>query len=329
MSNKKIEVIATTISGSIKDWGKVDKIVPLFRKYGREDVSLHAVDSHAEARSLTCDLIMKGHRTLISAGGSGTFNSVLEGCIDSGIGLAEITLGFLRKGSADLIGKSLGMPDDIEKAVEVFVMSLAENRIVKCDVIQAVSGEDDSCVRHFVGYGGAEIFGRIPFYTEHRFVKYYKGVLGQLFGDKGPFFIGAVLTVIEKIIRRKRTKWTIWVDGKLVSESMYQAMVIVNGDLGRDFPFAKAVPLGSGDFHMFAIKDLGMYKLVSQFKRIWNSSIKDQSEQWGFQSYRIKKELKIEPDKDKPFPINVDGSTMICKYSATFRIVDQIKLISR
>lgn len=329
MGNEKIEVIATTISGSIKDWGKVDKIVPLFRKYGREDVSLHAVDSHAEARNLTYNLIMKGRRTLISAGGSGTFNSVLEGCIDSGIGLAEITLGFLRKGSADLIGKSLGMPDDIERAVEVFVTSLAENRTVKCDVIQAVSGEDDSCVRHFVGYGGAEIFGRIPFYTEHRFVKYYKGVLGQLFGDKGPFFIGAVLTVMEKTIRKKRTRWKIWVDGKLVSESMYQAMVIVNGDLGRDFPFAKSVPLGSGDFHMFAIKDLGMYKLVSQFKRVWDSSIKDQSEQWGFESYRITKELKIEPDKEKPFPVNVDGSTMKCRCFAVFHIIDQINLISK
>ncbi len=329
MGNEKIEIIATTISGSIKDWGKVDKIVPLFRKYGREDVSLHAVDSHAEARSLTCDLIMKGRRTLISAGGSSTFNRVLEGCIDSKVGLDRITLGFLRKGSADLIGKTLGMPDDIESAIKVFVMSLAENRIVKCDVIQAVSGEDDSYVRHFVGYGGAEIFGRIPFYTEHRFVKYYKGVLGQLFGDKGPFFVGAVLTVIEKIIRRKRTNWKIWVDGKLVSEGLYQAMIIVNGDLGPDLPIAKAVPLGSGDFHMFAIKDLGMLKLVSQFKRAWDSSIEDESDQWGFHSYRIKKELKIEPDKDKPFPINVDGSTMICKYSVTFRIVDQIKLISK
>lgn len=109
MSNSKIEVIATTISGSIKDWGKVHRIVPLFKKHGREDVSLHTVDSHAEAMKLTHDLIVKGRRTIISAGGSGTFNKVLEGCIDSDVGLRNITLGFLRKGSADLIGKTLGM----------------------------------------------------------------------------------------------------------------------------------------------------------------------------------------------------------------------------
>jgi diacylglycerol kinase family enzyme len=332
MSSSKIEVIATTISGSIKDWGKVNKIVPLFRKLGREDVSLHAVHSHAEARKLTHDLIVMGRRTIISAGGSGTFNKVLEGCIDSKVGLNNITLGFLRKGSADLIGKTLGMPDDIKSAIKVFVTSLAEKKIVKCDVIQAVSGERGVRPRHFVGYGGAEIFGRIPHYTENRFIKYYKGILGQLFGDLGPFFVGAMLSVLEKAIKqvgRKKTAWGITVDGKEASQGYYQAMIIVNGDLGPDLPFAKSVPLGSGDFYMYAIRDLGLLSLPGQFKHAWDSSIMDRPELWRFESYRIKNVLKIEPDHNKPFPVNVDGSTMTCRYSTTFRIVDQINLISK
>ena len=64
-------------------------------------------------------LAAEGVRHLVSAGGSGTFNAVLEGCCDSGVALGEIRLGFLRKGSADLIGKVLGMPDAIEAAVDV------------------------------------------------------------------------------------------------------------------------------------------------------------------------------------------------------------------
>ena len=332
MSNSPIEVIATTISGSIKDWGKVQRIVPLFRKLGRADVSLHAVDSHAEARQLTHDLVVKGQRTIISAGGSGTFNRVLEGCIDSNVGLKNIILGFLRKGSADLIGKTLGMPDDIESAIEVFVASLAKRRIVKCDVIQAVSGEKGIRPRHFVGYGGAGIFGRIPHYSENRFVKYYKGILGQLFGDLGPFFVSAALSILDKVIRqvgRKKTAWRITADGKEASQGHYQTMIIVNGDLGPDFPFAKSVPLGSGDFYLFAIRDLGLLNLPGQFKRAWNSSIMDRPELWGFESYRIEKSLKIEPDKGKPFPVNVDGSAMTCMHSASFRIIDQINLISK
>lgn len=332
MSNNRIEVIATTISGSIKDWGKVNKIVPLFRKYGQEDVFLHAVDSHAEVRKLTCDLITKGTRTIISAGGSGTFNNVLEGCIDSKVGLANITLGFLRKGSADLIGKTLGMPDEIESAVKIFVASLAERRTVKCDIIQAVSGKGGGLPCHFVGFGGAEIFGSIPRYTENRFIKYYKGVLGQLFGDKGPFFVGALLSILEKVLKRigrKKTTWRISVDGQEESRDFYQVMIILNGDLGSDLPFARSAPLGSGDFYLFAISDLGLRLLPVQFKHAWDASIMERPEKWGFESYRIRKALKIEPDRDKPFPVNVDGSTMICRHSASFRIVDQINLISK
>jgi hypothetical protein len=55
----------------------------------------------------------------------------------------------------------------------------------------------------------------------------------------------------------------------------------------------------------------------------------DRPKLWGFESYRIKKTLKIEPDKDRSFPVNVDGSTMACRRSATFRIIDQINLISK
>ena len=332
MTEGGIEVIATTISGSIRDWGKVEKIIPLFQAHGREDVTLHVVDSHAEAREKTRELVLAGGRTLISAGGSGTFNSLLEGCIDSGVSLSDITLGFLRKGSADLIGKTLDMPDVIEDAVTVFVDSLAGGYTVKCDVIGAACGAGQEVQRHFVGYGGAGIFGRIPHYTENRFIKYYKGVLSQLFGDMGPFFVGATLSSLERAIKKllgEAREWRISVDGSEVARGYYQAMIIVNGDLGPDLPFARNVPLGSGNFHLFALRDIGLHRLPGQFRHAWDASILEQPERWGFESYRIDHTLGIEVEGDTTFPVNVDGSTLLCGHSATFRIIDQINLMSR
>ncbi|MFC1662387.1 diacylglycerol/lipid kinase family protein, partial [Gemmatimonadota bacterium] len=221
---EEVQVIATTISGSIKDWGKVERIVPLFREMGREDVTLVAVDSHRDARERTREVVAAGCRKVISAGGSGTFNAVLEGCLDSGVGLGEISLGFLRKGSADLIGKVLGMPDEIEDAVRVFVDSLGANRTQPCDVIRVESRQGDGPPRHLVGYGGAEIFGRIPHYTENRFVKYYKGILSQLFGDLGPFFVGASLASGERLVKGifgKKRDWEVEVDGAEVARGRY------------------------------------------------------------------------------------------------------------
>lgn len=325
-----IEVIATTISGSIRDWGKVERIVPLFREHGRDDVALHVVDSHREARERTRQLVASGCRQIISAGGSGTFNAVLEGCIDAGVGLGDVVLGFLRKGSADLIGKVLGMPDQIEEAVRVFATSLAEGRTAACDVIRAESG--GAVPRHFVGYGGAEIFGRIPHFTENRFIKYYKGVLSQVFGDLGPFFVGASLASIEKACRGlagRRRQWTIAVDGQERARGAYQALILVNGDLGPDLPFARGVPLGSGDFHLFGLRDLGVWRLPGQFRRSFDATILNDPGRWGFEHYRVAGTLTLSPSGAGPFPINADGSTMCCRDSARFQIVDRVRLISR
>jgi len=331
MKNPKIDVIATTISGSIKDWGKVKYIVPLFKKYGFDDVSLFSVDSHAEVRKKTNECLKNGSRIIISAGGSGTFNSALEGCCDSGIDLNDIDLGFLRKGSADLIGKTLGMPDDIEEAVKVFVDSINTDKTIKCDIIVAESEGDSAIPRHFVGYGGAEIFGDIPTYTENRYIKYYKGILGQIFGDLGPFFVGASIacfTKTSKSIFRGKRKWQIIVDDTKVSENYYQALIIVNGDLGKDLPLARSVPLGSGDFYIFGIRDIGLMKLPGQFKHTWNASVLDDPHKWGFESYCIKKSLNLIPDIENKFKVNIDGSTMACQNSVNFRIINQINLIA-
>ena len=186
-------------AGSISDWSKVERIQPLFAEHGFHHLNLHVVDTHAEARAQAHRLLGRGARLLISAGGSGTFNSVLEGCCDAGIPLGEIRLWFLRKGSADLLGKVLRMPDEIEAAVAVFAESIRAGLVTACDVLSARDGAGRAPRRHFVGYGGAEIFGRIPHFTENRFMKWYKGVLSQIFGDLGPFTTGMTLALVEKL----------------------------------------------------------------------------------------------------------------------------------
>ena len=329
---RHIDVIATTISGSIRDWGKVERIVPLFRERGVEDVALFAVDTHRAAREKTRELVESGSRIVISAGGSGTFNAVLEGCWEAGIGLGDIRLGFLRKGSADLIGKTLGMPDEIEAAIDVFVHALSNDRTVPCDILEARTEGNETPPRRFVGYGGAEIFGAIPHFTENRFMKYYKGVLSQLFGDLGPFFVGTNLAILSKLLRQLahgKRRWAISVDGSDVAEDCFQAMIIVNGDLGPDLPFARGVPLGSGDFYLFTLCDIGTIRLYGQLRRAWSASILEEPEKWGLSSYRVGRHLTLRSQDAAVFPLNVDGSAMPCRGSAMIEIVGRIHLLAR
>ncbi len=325
-----IDVIATTISGSISDWSKVERIQPLFADHGFDDVRLHAVDTHAEARATALALLTKGQRLLISAGGSGTFNAVLEGCCDANVSLGDIRLGFLRKGSADLLGKVLGMPDEIEAAIAVFAESIRDGHVMPCDIISARSETGDAPPRHFVGYGGAEIFGRIPHFTENRFMKWYKGVLSQVFGDLGPFTTGMTLAMIEKTLKGPfgKRRWRILVDGQEVATGRYQALIIVNGYLGPDMPYSDDT-LGSGRFHLFALSDLGLRRLLGQARHARSGTIMNDPDKWGMTHFPIEGTLRLEPVNGGAFPLNVDGSTFFCEKAAIIQRIDGISLIAR
>lgn len=328
---KRIDVIATTISGSLDDWKKVEQIVPLFAAHGFTDVRLYEVDSHAASRAAASTALKQGGRIPISAGGSGTFRAVLEGCIDSGVPLSEIRLGFLRKGSADLIGKVLDMPDRIEEAIRVFSQSIAADRYLPADVLRAYSDGSAEMPRHFIGYGGAEIFGRIPYYTENRFTKYYKGILGQLFGDLGPFTTGMLLAIIEKMLKTpftEKNRWQIFADNQLVSEGIYQAIIIVNGYLGPDLPFSDQ-PLGAGEFYCYGLNDIGISKLLAQVSHARDGTIMKEPNRWGLSSFTVKEKLELTPNHDTWFPVNVDGGTFIARHSMLFERTGKIPLIAR
>ena len=79
---------------------------------------------------------------------------------------------------------------------------------------------------------------------------------------------------------------------------------------------------------MFAIRDLGTFKLAKQFRKAFDGSIVEEPEKWGFEGYTIREALVIEPKGGGVFPVNVDGSTMMSTDWARFRIVERINLIA-
>jgi len=325
-----IEVIATTTSGSVADWSKVKQIVLLFHKYGFTDVNLVEVSSHEKARDAARSALENSCRYPISAGGSGTFRAVLEGCIHSECPLSDIRLGFLRKGSADLIGKSLGMPDEIEDSVRVLAEAICKDKWVPADILKAQVSSERVRNHYFIGYGGTGIFGRIPFYTENRFKKLYKGILGQFCGDLGPFITGMSLALIEKTIKSiylQPLVTQIMVDDEPLAEGRYQAVIVVNGYLGPDLPFSDK-PLGSGEFYIFAIRDLGLFTLLSQVKHALRGTISEYQEELGFESYVARRSMELRCKSDLPFPVNIDGTMVMTDKGVTLGIYGGVPLLT-
>jgi diacylglycerol kinase family enzyme len=324
----RIEVIATAVSGSIADWSKVQRIEPLFREAGWTAVRLSAVEGHRDARARAAELVRDGARIVISAGGSGTFNAVLAGILDAQPPLAEIRLGFLRKGSADLIGKVLGMPDEVEAAVRVFSTALERDQTEPCDLLRVEALGTGLPAKHFVGYGGAGLFGRIPHFTENRFMKWYKGVLSQVFGDLGPFTTGMSLALGEQLLKapfRRACNWRLTVDGAEAASGRFQALILVNGYLGPQLAYSEDA-LGSGRFHCYALRDRGGLALLRQAAAARSGAIRRDPVRWGMEHFAATKSLEIACNQ--PFPLNVDGSTLLCRDRALIERVGAIPLLS-
>lgn len=328
---EKINVVATTISGSIKDWKKLDNMELQFKRYD-ESVKVHIVDSHREAFRTTKEIINKGGRIIVSAGGAGTFNSVLEGCCAYGCLPVDLRIAFLRKGSADLIGKVLKIPDELADAVKIISEGVKQDNTIESDVLEIIAQDQNGQINkfHMIGFSGVGVFGDIPYFTESRFIKYYKGILGYLFGDRGPFLTGANLAMAKRYLDKakgKRIKFRIIADGQDIPYKNYISIIVMNGDLGRDFPIAKGIPLGSGDFQVTLMEDRGLVNAYKQMIHAWKGDLADYKEKLGVNVFRTKN-LQILPNFDSQYFLNVDGLLKRVSGKIEYRLFSKVRLIT-
>lgn len=310
-TSEGIEVIATTVSGSVQDWRKLAAIEPAFRQHTTRPVRLHQADSHAAAGAITRDLVRQGARYLISAGGAGTFNAVVAGAHIGGQVPPEVRLAFLRKGSADLLGKALGVPDDLPLAVESIVNALEQDRSLPVAVLCSECQQPDGSVaiRRMVGFGGVGVLGEVPRFTESRWKRHYKGVLGSLLGDLGPFYVGLILATVwwhVQLLRGHVPPLRLRLDGQEGPLQTWASVLLCNGDLGQDFPVGRGLELGDGHFRVLALPYRGVRQAWRQVSACRTGAILQQPQRYGAQVHDVE-ELHIESAYPTSYPLNVDG----------------------
>ncbi len=327
-----IEIVATTMSGSFEDQRKVDDIEPAFRAVTDRAVRVHRATSHAMAEGVAREIVAGGGRTIVSAGGAGTFNAVLEGCHDGGGVPPDLRLAFLRKGSADLIGKVLHVPDELPGAAAAIVGGIDAGRDVPADVLTVETDEPDGTAqrRHMVGFGGLGVFGDVPRFTESRVIKFYKGLLGTLFGDLGPFYVGLILATIRWRIQRafgRTAPSALTLDGDTLPTERWAAVIVLNGDLGKDFPLGRGLPLASGDFRVVVLRYRGVRSMFRQIAACRTAALLDHPDEYGA-IVRDVRVLVAEPaGPRRPVMVNVDGLRLVTRGSVRFSISGRVRLV--
>ncbi|MFQ5425728.1 MAG: diacylglycerol kinase family protein [Gaiellales bacterium] len=327
-----IDVIATTMSGSVKDQSKVGRIEPEFNARTTRPVRLHTADTHAQAQELAHETVRQGGRLLVSAGGAGTFNAVLEGAHVQGRVPDDLRLAFLRKGSADLIGKVLGIPDTLPEAVRAIVGGIESGDTVAADVLDVEATEPDGnrVVRHLAGFGGFGVFGDIPRFTESRLIKTYKGVLGQLFGDLGPFMTGFALATLYWNVGRargRRPQLSLILDDEKLPAETWVSVILMNGDLGRDFKLGRGLDLASGTFRVIALPYLGPRQTVRQALACKSAAVLEDPAKYGA-IVRDVSRLRVQAESsDYEQLVNVDGLKLLTRGPVRVSVGSRIALV--
>jgi len=136
-------IILNPSAGSVKN---ADEVIARFNGLGDADIWL--TDKPGSAARFARAAIKNGSETIIAAGGDGTLNEVINGV---GENLTDVRVGLLPLGTGNDFGRSIGLPVDLEAAIEV--IRAGETRAI--DLVRVTSDE----VRYFVNVSAGGFSG--------------------------------------------------------------------------------------------------------------------------------------------------------------------------
>jgi diacylglycerol kinase family enzyme len=239
-------------------------------------------------------------------------NAVLEGCHVGGAIPPDLRLAFLRKGSADLIGKALHVPDDLGQATLAISRAITADRTMPADVlaVETIGADGRGEVRHVLGFGGIGLFGDLPRFTEVPVVKLYKGLLGTLFGDLGPFYAGLALATVTWCARCAVGRVPVFeldLDGERLRPERWQTVVILNGELGREFRIARGLRFRSGSFRVVVLHHRSARAMLRQLRGALTGALLDDPAAYDVTVREVRTFVARPIGTPRRFMVNVDG----------------------
>jgi len=147
---RRVAVILNSGAGSAGDGALENAIESAFKRVGIS-ISLHRVGPDSDLLNAAEDAA-SGFETVVAAGGDGTISAIASVAVEKGK-----TLGVLPLGTLNHFSKDLGIPQDIDGAVDV----IASNHIRDIDIAE-VNG------RYFINNSSIGLYPRLVLTRERR-----------------------------------------------------------------------------------------------------------------------------------------------------------------
>lgn len=214
--------------------------------------------SQGDATPLALDAARRGCDLVISVGGDGTNNEVVNGLLADGAPRPAPALAFVPRGTGGDLRKTFG----IENTVEAAVYRIARGAPRRIDAGRmTITGHDGATVvRHFVNISSFGIGGLVDAYVNRS---------TKALGGKASFFIGTAKAFF--VYRNQRVRVSF--DGGIPEEMTINNVAVANGRFfGGGMMIAPQAEIDDGLFDIVILGDLTPLEVMRNGPKVYKGA---------------------------------------------------------
>jgi YegS/Rv2252/BmrU family lipid kinase len=253
-----------------KDW---DIIASLLRK---ENISfgVEFTEKKGHAINLTLKAISEGFRKIVTVGGDGTLNEVVNGVFTNNIcPTTDITLALIPVGTGNDWGRMFGIPLDYEKAVKI----ISSNKTLIHDVglVSFYNGTEKKA-RYFINIAGLGFESVVVRKTNFQKDRGHGGKLIYFYN------------LLTSLLSYKNTRAEITIDGEITHANVF-SVNIGNGRYcgGGMRQTPNAVP-DDGLLDVTVINGMGKFEIIRNLKILYDGTILSHPKIDGYKCRNVK-----------------------------------------
>ena len=267
---KRYMLIVNPEAGS----GRTMKVLPQIENILRTkkvEYEFHFTQEPRHATELVKEIGSK-FDVIVSVGGDGTINEVINGLPDF-----KIPFGMIPIGTGNDFARSCSIPyNSIEEAIQILM-----NHDVKNIDVGEVNG------RKFINVLGMGFEGQTNW--NGRKIEFIKGAFRY------------ILAIVYTLIAYKRIPMKLTLDKKVLDDDIYLVSIGNGWNVGGGLQLTPKAKLDDGLFDICYVKEISRWRVITNFAKLSNGTVTDLDEIEIYQAKHIKVESTV------VIPIHFDG----------------------
>ena len=286
-----IQLVVNPIAGSGKARKAVPSILKKFNEISKSEIRISYTTGAEDAIFITRDAIVDGASMVVSVGGDGTINEVINGFFINKIPINPLCeLGVIDCGTGGGFASTVNLPDSIDKQIELILQSTAVPIDLGC--VDFIDSSNKPTSRFFVGECQTGIGSLV--------VSKIGSKLKAIAGGYAFFLVSTVAALTLKPSALK-----VKYDDNQEEEHRLLGLVVGNGIVcGGGMKLTPNAKLNDGLFDVLLIHNMGLIQRLMNLSKVYSGK------HILSRHFSIKRCKKISIQSDLPVSLEADGELL-------------------